>query len=105
MEDPVGELLAAFERELAITTQRPSGRTALDRRRMWQVIDREDSLPVVIFDQGEELFTRFESTMRNELFGLIIEAIVHPRSRSRFEATAPSSTTNVSWLWTPPTRF
>jgi hypothetical protein len=84
MEDPVGELLAALERELAITTQRPSGRSAPDWREMWQVIDREDSLPVVIFDQGEELFTRFESTMRDDLFSLIIDAVVHPRSRSRF---------------------
>jgi hypothetical protein len=84
MEDPVGELLAALERELSITVQRPTGRSALDWREMWQVIDRGNSLPVVIFDQGEELFTRFESTMRDELFSLIIEAIVHPRSRSRF---------------------
>ena len=84
MEDPVGELVAALERELGITTRRPSGHSESDRREMWQVIDREDSLPVIIFDQGEELFTRFESTMRDDLFGLIIEAIVHPRNRFRF---------------------
>lgn len=82
MEDPVGELLAALERELNITLERPS--SALNRREMWQAIDRENSLPVVIFDQSEELFTRFEGTMRDDLFSLIIEAIIHPRSRSRF---------------------
>ena len=84
MEDPVGELLAGLERELGITTQRPRGRSARGRREMWQVIDRADALPVVIFDQGEELFTRFERTMRDDLFALIIDAILHPRSRSRF---------------------
>jgi hypothetical protein len=84
MEDPVGELLAALERELSITTERPRGHDVRDWHEMWQAIDQDDSLPVIIFDQGEELFTRFENTMRDDLFSSILEAVVHPRSRSRF---------------------
>ncbi|MDD7936982.1 hypothetical protein PHK61_00970 [Actinomycetospora lutea] len=82
VEDPIAELLDAFERELGITCQRPSN--TLQRREMWSVVDGTDSLPVVVFDQAEELFTRFENTMRDDLFALMIEAIAFPRSRVRF---------------------
>src|SRR5262249_40865926 len=64
MEDPVGELVGALEGELDVEVSRPSGDRVLDRRQIWEAVDGMDALPVIVFDQGEELFTRFESTMR-----------------------------------------
>jgi HEAT repeat protein len=82
MDDPVGELLETLQRELTIRVRRPNDPRG--RRDMWRDVDRAGSLPVVVFDQGEELFTRFEGTMREDLFAMIIEAVVYPRSRCRF---------------------
>jgi len=84
MEDPIGQITSSLSRLIGMELPRPKYEDPASHSEMWRLVDSTPTLPIIVVDQGEELFTRFEETVRNSVFVLLAHAVLNPTCRARF---------------------